>query len=127
MNTYSIFNIKKEIYNIYKNNSKSLYKTLYNLSNINKKDINLGISIYNEICIAFNKEKITKYIELLPIIKQNKNKYIINKNIIIINPSRIIIKANKIDSDIIYILNNYSKCLFICNFNNNEYYWLNEL
>lgn len=127
MKTYNIFQIKKEIYNIYKANTKSLYKTLYNLNHINKTDINLGLSIYNEICNTIDKEKIKKYINLLDIAKQSKNKYLINKNIIIIKPSRIIIKANKIDENIIYILNNYNKYLIICNFENKEYYWINEL
>ena len=127
MNKYILFNIKKEIYNIYKNNPKSLYRILYNLNNTNKTDLNLGISIYNEICNTFNKRKLIKYIKLLPITKAKSNKYLINKNIIIINPSRIIIISNKINEDIIYTLNNYNKYIFICNFNNNEYYWLNEI
>ena len=127
MKEYYIFSIKKEIYNIYKNNPMSLYKTLNNLNNIKENDLKLGLSIYNEICNAFNKEKIIKYIKLLPIKRNIKNNYLINKNIIIINHSRIIIKTNNVDNDIIYILNNYSKYLFICNFNNNEYYWLNDI
>ena len=127
METYYIFNIKKEIYEIYKNNPKSLYKILLNLKNMKKQDINLGLSIYNEICNIINKKKIIKYINLLPVIKTKSNKYLINKNIIIINPSRIIMQTNEINEDIIYTLNNYNKNLFMCNFKKNEYYWLNEL
>ncbi len=127
METYYIFNIKKEIYSIYKRNPKSLYKTLYNLNNINKSDLNLGLSIYNEICNIFEKEKLKKYIKLLPILKSSKNKYLINKNIIIINSSRLIIKCKELDEDIIYTLSNYNKYIFLCNFKKNEYYWLNEI
>ena len=127
MKTYYVFLIKKEIYEIYKNNSKSLYKTLFNLKNMNKQDLNLGLSIYNEICNIINKKKLIKYINLLPITKSKENKYLINKNIIIINPSKIIIKTNKIDEDIIYTLNNYNEYFFICDFKNNKYYWLNEI
>ena len=127
MKKYDIFEVKKEIYNIYKNNSKSLYKTLYNLYNMNKTDLNLGISIYNEICNTINKDKLLKYINLLPITRNVRNKYLINKNVIISKPSRIILKANKIDENIIYILNNYDKYLFICDFKNKKYYWINEL
>lgn len=127
METYYIFNIKKEIYEIYKSNPKSLYKILFNLKNMKKQDVNLGLSIYNEICNIINKKKITKYINLLPVIKTKSNKYLINKNMIIINPSRIIMKTNEINEDIIYTLNNYNKNLFMCNFKKNEYYWLNEI
>ncbi len=127
MEYYCIFSIKKEIYKIYKNNANSLYKTLYNLSKISKKDLKLGVSIYNEICNTIEQEKIKKYIKLLPITRNVRNKYLINKNIIIINPSRIIIKCKKINDDIIYTLKNYNKYLFICEFKKNNYYWLNEL
>lgn len=127
MKTYYIFLIKKEIYEIYRSNPKSLYKTLFNLKNMNKQDLNLGLSIYNEICNIINKKKLIKYINLLPITKSKKNKYLINENIMIINPSKIIIKTNKINDDIIYTLNNYNEYFFICDFKNNKYYWLNEI
>ena len=122
-----IFSIKKEIYNIYKNNSESLYKILYNLYNTNKKDLNLGLSIYDEICYITNINKLKEYIKLLPITRNIKNKYIINKNILIIKPSNIILKYNNISEDIIYILNNYYNYLFACNFKTNDFYWINGL
>ena len=127
MNQYYIFEIKKDTYKTYKNNSDSLYKTLYNLKNINKDDIKLGLSIYNEICYTINREKIKNYLTLLKITRNVKNKYLINKNIILIRNSCIELKTDSIDKDIIYILNNYSKYLFICNFKNKYYSWLNEI
>ena len=86
MDTYHIFCIRKEAYNIYKDNPKSLYKTLYNLYNFNKSDLKLGISIYNELCYKINTNKLKEYIKLLPIKRFVKNKYLINKNIVIIEP-----------------------------------------
>ena len=127
MNKYILFNIKKEIYNIYKNNPKSLYRILYNLNNTNKTDLNLGISIYNEICYKIDINKIKEYIKLLPITRNVKNKYLINKNILIIKPSNIILKYNNLNKDIMYVLNNYYKYLFACNFKTNDFYWLDEL
>ena len=127
MNTYHIFCIRKEAYNIYKDNPKSLYKTFYNLYNFNKSDLKLGISIYNELCYKINTNKLKEYIKLLPIKRFVKNKYLINKNIVIIKPSNIILKTNDLNKDIIYILNNYYSYLFACDFKNKNYYWLNEI
>lgn len=127
MNQYYIFEIKKEIYKIYKNNSDSLYKTLYNLNKINKKDLELGLSIYNEICNRINTNKLKNYIALLKVKRNVKNKYLINKNIILIRKSCVELKTKNIDEDILYILNNYSKYLFICDFKNKYYSWINEL
>ena len=124
MDTYHILCIRKDAYNIYKNNPNSLYKTLYNLYNFNKSDLKLGISIYNEICYKIDTKKLKKYIELLPIKRFVKNKYLINKNIIIIKPSNIILKTNNLNKDLIYVLNNYNNYLFACNFKNKNYYWL---
>ena len=127
MNQYYIFEIKKEIYKIYKNNSDSLYKTLYNLNKINKKDLELGLSIYNEICNKINTSKLKNYVALLKVKRNVKNKYLINKNIILIRKSCVELKTKNIDEDILYILNNYSKYLFICDFKNKYYSWINEL
>lgn len=127
MDTYHIFCIRKEAYNIYKNNPNSLYKTLYNLYRFNKTDLKLGISIYNELCYKINTDKLKEYINLLPIRRFVKNKYLINKNIIIVKPSNIILKNDDMNKDVVYILNNYYKYLFACDFKNKNYYWLNEL
>lgn len=131
MDTYHIFAIKKDIYNTYKNNSYSLYKTLYNLYNTNKEDLKLGISIYNQLCFLINTKKIKEYIELAPVIRKTNSKYLIvensNKTILIIKHSNIICKYEKINKNIFYILNNCYGYLFACNFQNNDYYWANEL
>ena len=129
MNNYHIFAIKKEVYNVYKDNEYSLFKLLYNLYNLNKTDLNYGITLYNQLCYPINIKKIEEYLKLLDNIKKSKNKYIINeKNIdseLILKPSNIIYKTNNISKNITYILNNYYKYLFICEFNKKEYNWIN--
>ena len=129
MNNYHIFAIKKEIYNVYKNNEYSLYKLLYNLYNLNKTDLKYGITLYNQLCYPINIKKIEEYLELIENIRKWKNRYMISENnelsIIIIKPSNIIYKTNSISQNIIYILNNYYKHLFICEFDKKDYYWLN--
>lgn len=129
MNTYHIFAIKKEVYNVYKDNEYSLFKLLYNLYNLNKTDLNYGITLYNQLCYPINIKKIEEYLKLLDNIKKSKNKYIINeKNIdseLILKPSNIIYKTNNISKNITYILNSYYKYLFICEFNKKEYNWIN--
>ena len=128
--TYHLFIIKKEIYEIYKNKTYALYKLLYNLYNLNQSDFNYGITLYNQLCNKVNIKKIKKYFTLLDKIKLEKNNcYLIENNIkhtIIIKPSHIIYKTNEPNENIMYILDNYSKYIFMCNFNQNEFYWINE-
>lgn len=129
MDNYHIFAIKNEVYNIYKDNTHSLFKLLYNLYNLNKTDLNYGITLYNQICNTINTKKLEKYIKLIDN-KQIKNKYIIINNkqysIIIIKPSNIIYKTNRINKNITYVLNSYYNYLFLCNFDKKEYNWLNK-
>jgi len=116
MNKYHIFEIKKEIYKTYKGKEKNLFKLLYNLYNLNKPDLNYGITLYNQLCNIINKETLYKYIKVLNI-----------KEKIIIKPSHIIYITDKIDINTIYILNTYSKTLFICEFNKKQYNWINHI
>ena len=129
MNNYHIFAIKKEVYNVYKDNEYSLFKLLYNLYNLNKTDLNYGITLYNQLCYPINIKKLEEYLKLLDNIRKGKNRYIISeKNIhseLILKPSNIIYKTDNISKNITYILNNYYKYLFICEFNKKEYNWIN--
>jgi len=131
METYHIFAIKKEVYNAYRNNEYKLYKLLYNLYNLNNEDLKYGLTLYNQICYPINKRLIEEYLELVNNIRKGKNRYMISENkttaILIIKPSNIIYKTNKISKDITYILNNYYKFLFICNFNEKDYNWINNI
>lgn len=130
MQTYHLFVIKKEFYKIYKNNSYSLYKVLYNLYNLNKSDLNYGITLYNQLCYPVNIKKLKQYFELLDNTRKGNNKYLItyknNKSLIILRPSRIIYKTTNIDEFSAYILDNYYKYLFACNFKRKDFYWINE-
>lgn len=129
MNNYHIFAIKKEVYTTYKNNEYSLYKLLYNLYKLNKSDLNYGVTLYNQLCYPINKNKLEEYLELIGNIRKGKNRYMIKENneisLITIKPSNIIYKTQNLNQNIIYILNNYYKYLFICEFNKKDYYWLN--
>ena len=128
---YYLFIIKKEIYNTYKNKTFSLYKLLFNLYNLNKADLTYGITLYNQLCDTKKKKKIKQYFELLNKVRIGKNKYYFLENnikhLIIIKPSHIIYQTEKISENIIYILSNYSKYIFICNFKENEFFFLEEI
>lgn len=128
MNNYHIFAIKKEVYNVYKDNEYSLFKLLYNLYNLNKTDLNYGITLYNQLCYPINIKKIEEYLKLIDNIKKNKNRYMIKEKTyseLILKPSNIIYKTNNINKNITYILNSYYKYLFICEFNKKDYNWIN--
>lgn len=126
MKTYHVFIIKQDIYIKYINKQDELYKILYSLYHLNKKNIQYGIQIYNQLCCKINKEKIIKYINQNKNIKKINQIIIINNEIIIIKPSRIIIKTTKLTKNITTILAQYNKNFFICDFKLNNYNWINN-
>ena len=131
MKIYHIFAIKKEVYNAYNGNEYKLYKLLYNLYNLNKEDLTYGLTLYNQICYPINKKIIEEYLELIHKKRIGKTKYMITEDkitsILIIKPSNIIYQTNNISPNITYILNNYYKYLFICNFKEKDYNWINNI
>jgi len=127
---YHLFIIKKELYDVYKNKKYSLYKLLYNLYNLNKADLTYGVTLYNQLCDTVNIKRLKYYFELLDKVRIGKDKYYLVEDdiehTIIIRPSHIIYKTNKENKTILYILNNYSKYIFACDFSIQEFYWINE-
>ena len=127
---YHLFIIKKEIYDVYKNKPYALYKLLYNLYNLNESDFSYGVSLYNQLCEPLNIKKVKKYFELLDKVRTGKNKYYFLENntehTIIIKPSHIIYRTILPSLNVLYILDNYSKYIFMCCFSKGEFYFICE-
>lgn len=132
MRKYYLFAIKKDFYKSYYKNSEILYETLSNLYYLRQQNISYGLSIYNQICDVFNKDILINYFHIkngLYIKKKNKKILVDNienteKYIIQINYSCIIIYSNKLPI-ILRLFNYYNPRIFICDFENNDYFWNN--
>lgn len=125
MRKYYIFIIRKEFYKVYKNNSLVLYKTLENLYNLNLTSFGYGVSIYNQLCLTFNKEVLNNY--FLRKFKNNRyNKHFIDSEntIIEIHRSCIVVLTKYNVPKVLKYLLYYNKYLFVCDFNNKDYFWL---
>ncbi len=137
MRVLYIFNIKEPIYNLYYKKEYVLYDVLEELTKINKRDVVLGYKFFNEFAIPFNKVKLNEYIYN---IEKNNITYIKNINKHIINDkfrnefstltvynSHIILKTNNDISRFLYILSMYNDNLFVCDFHNQDYFWLSNI
>ncbi len=137
MRVLYIFNIKEAIYNLYYKKEYVLYDVLEELTKINKRDVVLGYKFFNEFAIPFNKVKLNEYIYN---IEKNNITYIKNINKHIINDrfrnefstltvynSHIILKTNNDISRFLYILSMYNDNLFVCDFYNQDYFWLSNI
>lgn len=125
MRKYNLFIIKK------KYQTKDTFKILSNIRKMN--NMVYGIRIYNDMCVLFKTDVIISYLESrFPNIKKIKDgAYYLNgikeHDIIIIKPSMVTIISNLNFPLIFRVFNFYSKDIIVCDFNEVDYFWLNEL
>ena len=134
MRTYYIFNVNRYFAFMYKNNPFKMYKLFEEIYNTKDYDKTKAFYILEQIANCFNKDMLNEYIffEL-----KYKYGYIRDNNIHIIKgKENTYVRINnyniKIETDTNYTiffnyLKNYNTNLFICDFANKDYFWLNKL
>lgn len=134
MRKYYLFLIRNDFHDVYKKNSYTLYVTLANIYKLKNKNFCYGISIYNQLCQTFDVDVINNYFvnKNRKYIKKHNNKFFINdiyikqKTCIQINHSCLVLKSNSNMPYVLQVLKWYSPNIFVCDFNNNDYFWLND-
>lgn len=137
MKIYYIFNIKKELLDLYINTPSVLYNFFYQIYISNKNDLNYSNSIFRQISNKYNKEFLDLKIYLkmhnkMRYLKRNED-HIINdiwKNeisIMKIKKSYIIINSNNYFTEFFNIINYYYKDCLVCDFINQSYFYLRDI
>lgn len=134
MRKYYLFIIKNDFSKVYKNNAHTLYVTLDNIYKLKNRNFIYGISIYNQLCQVFDADIIDNYLsnKSKKYIKKYHNKFFINdvyareKTCIQVNHSCIVIKTNSNIPYALRIFSWYSNNIFVCDFVNNDYFWLSD-
>lgn len=129
MRKYYLFTIKKDYYEIYKKNPVALYKTLENLYKLKKDDLNYGLTLFNQICDIIDINRLKHYFNY---VKEydNGNKYLIKLNdeitLFDFHYACIICRSIKNYPTVFNTLNYYSKYIFVCDFYNHDYFFLDK-
>ncbi len=130
MRKYYAFVIKKEVASLYEFNLKELYVSLYQLYNYKNSNINHPISLYKQMCNKYNTKNFIKILLTIPNIKNNNNKFLYltkkEASLLFVNYSTLVIITNSNFPYFFWILNLYSNYVFICDFENNDYFWLSK-
>ncbi len=136
MRTFYIFKINDEFYSLTKDCPYNLYKSLEQIYRLNKVNLSDAYNLFSSICLPFDKCEVNK--NLFNEYKENEN-YIKFNNVHIINDyfsnekSKLIIKNSHltlITSKINPIYFNdlkKIKGIFICDFKNIDYFYLEEV
>ena len=119
---YYLFIIKD---NFFKNNSEYLYNILYKLRFMHKENYSYGISLYYNVCNLFDTKSLIHYIKSKTNFKIKNNKFYLDKyNYFEVRKSCCVINNGKYLREILCIFYIYNKNIFVCNFDNDEYFWL---
>lgn len=136
MRTFYFFKIKKEFYSLTKDNPYNLYKSLENIYYLNKRDYKVAYNMFESIVEPLDKFIINKeifnsysnddrYIKVID--RHTLNDYFLNESfLIIVNISHILLRTNDVDLNIFKVLNN-SNNYFVCDFNEKDYFYTNEI
>lgn len=137
MRTYFIFKIKKEFVSLYKDNSRNLYEVLKHLYFMKKHEMNYGFNLFTQLTERINKYELNKEIYIKyhkdMTYSKNGNDHIINNlykdeiSILTIKNSYILISANHNYSSFFNILSSLDMNYFICDFEYQDYFWLDDI
>jgi hypothetical protein len=137
MRVYYVFIVNDFFASFYNSKPSSLYKIFEQIYNLNNNDIVLGYRIFEQIAIPFNKNNINQYIynrhcgELSYSKNINvhmiKNLYFDEISKLTVYNSHLKIKTNVNYPSFIDSLRDFEKNMFICDFINKDYFWLDGI
>lgn len=131
MRKYYLFPIQPEYYKLYQKDSKFLYDILYNLCQLKEPNLNYGVSLFRSICEPFSVKILSQYIQNKYTCTSLNSKVIKvhsiqEKTLLQIRYSCIIIKSNVNFPEVLKVFHIYHKKIFVCDFQNEDYFWLNN-
>lgn len=134
MRTYYIFNTNKYFSYIYKDKPFKMYKIFEEIYQNRNYDLSKTYHLLEEVIIPFNKKMLNEYIY-----SEYKYKYSYKRKDSIhilnyeedtkmrINNYNIKIETKNNYSKFFFDINNYNNNLFVCDFENKDYFWLSKL
>ena len=123
MREYNLFIIKKEYYEYYQKNPLFLFDVLKKLY-VMKENFNYGISLYSQLCERINIYNLKYYLNRKYHL-DNERTFYIDKSFIELKHTRIVVRS-KYNTKIINEFSQFSKYFFVCDFINNDYFWLDK-
>lgn len=136
MRTFYIFNINPNFYHLMKNNPYHLFRTLEDIHNFDKSDASVAYDLFETIASPINKSKINNLIfrecsdndfySKFHNVHRIQNKYIPEDSMLVVNNAFLLLETNILKPSFFMDLKDYHH-LFVCDFKNKDYFWLNEL
>lgn len=137
MRNYYIFSVKEEFVKLYHDRPSSLYEILKQIYCLNKKDLNYAIQVFSSLTDKIdrdylNRKMYLKYHKEMVYTKTEKE-HIINNlykdevSILTVKRSHLLLSTNHSYSSFFNILVDYQANFFACDFENQDYFFLNDI
>lgn len=137
MRIYYVFDIRSEYVDLYKETPNSLYNVLHQLYYMRKKDLEYGFNMFKQLANRIDKNELDKNIFLklhnkMTYVKKGDN-HIINNlykdevSALKVKYSYILINTNKSYTDFFNVLALDNRNYFVCDFINNDYFFLSNI
>ena len=134
MRSYHIFKINNNISKLYYNRGYYLYKMFEEIFLSSISDLEKNINVYKKLVLSYNVKKINSILYRNNLKEENYNKELNNHKInkteerskLLIHDSFIKIKSN-INFPLFFNDLKKEKNLFVCDFINRDYFWLDKL
>ena len=135
MRVYYLFKVNNYFYYMYKNKPFKMYKMLEEIYHTKNSDVVLTYRMFEQIASPFNKNKVNNYIDNYLKDKvyymRSNNIHLISNNIeyskLSVSNSNLKIKTNINFTSFFDILDNYADNIFVCDFINKDYFWLQNI
>lgn len=124
MRKYYLFVIRKDVYEIYKNNPTALFRTMNNLYHLKPIDYEYGVSLFHQLCEPFRVSLLEDYMQDKYKLEKKNGVYQFEDNYIYIKPSRCIVKTNVNMPNIFIDFKCYNRLIFVVDFVMRDYFFL---
>ena len=136
MRTFYIFKINRELAILTKDSPYNLFKSMEKIYKMDKQDFNLGMQLFDQLAVPLDKERINNrlfnkykdndhYTKFRNIHRIN-NRYKPEESKLVVNQVYILLKSSVVMPIFLRSLN-FDSNLFACDFENKDYFWLEEL
>lgn len=136
MRTFYIFKINKEMAILSKDNPYNIFRSMEDIFKMTKKELPVGLNIYEQLITPINQNKVNR--KIIMSYKDNDyyqknynvhsiyNKYKPEETKLTVKNSYLLLESNVIKPSFLKELS-YDKDLFVCDFANKDYFWVDEL
>lgn len=134
MRIYFVFKIKEEYIDLYKDTPNTLYNILNQMYYMKRNEMGYGFNLFNQMIDRIDKFDLDKYLYVLLHTKMKYSKkgdeHILNNlykdevSVLKVKSTHILINSNKSYTEFFVFLNQYDPNLFVCDFNNHDYFFL---